>query len=941
MKNNKNAVLMVMALLSLPASAQVKIDSIAPHRYAAQSIDVGANANFSREQSTSAVSVITSESTNKRSAKNIGNSILGQGSGLISLQNSGNYAGINPTFYIRGMQSLDGNTPLFVVDGIERDIQYISAEEVESVSVLKDAAATALYGYKGANGVVLITTKRGKFNSKEIKVNLDHAINFMAHKPKFVDAQTYAKAMNEAYANDGFENPRYTQEEVDAFGSGKYPYLYPNVNWVDETFRNHSVTNMLNASFTGGGEKFKYYALLDLQYDNGFVKNPDTHEGYSTNNKYVKGNLRMNMDMILSKNTTMKVNLLGVLAESNAPGSSANLWNMVYGLPSAAFAVKGEDGKWGGNSTWAGTVNPVAQSQDAGYSRNHNRGIYTDLTIRQELPAVLKGLAVQGRIAYDHFSNIYENYSKTYVYGSPTVADWLDGEPQLGKAFTGGSESDLGASISTNSFSRRFHTDASADYQNTFGAHSIYSQLKYDYEFSDEFAINSTLYRQNISWYTHYGLLDRYFLDLALVESGSNRLAPGSKWALSPTVSAAWVLSKENFMKNLNWVDFLKLRASYGIIQTDILPESGWMYYMQQYQTTGGTYPFNSGFQSDFGRTYLDAIATSGLTREKTAKFNAGVDATLFGGLDFSFDGFYQRRSNIWVSTAGKYSSELGVDAPYEGDGIVDSWGWEASLDYNKQIGDVKFNIGANIDYYRSQIKEQDEAPKLYPNLVSTGHRVSQLFGYKAIGFFKDQADIDASKPQLLGSTPRPGDIKYEDVNGDGQIDTNDKTAIGYSTVAPEIYYNIHLGVEWKGLGVDAMFQGTGRYSGVLSTKSMYKPLVGNTTISQYYYDNRWTPETASTAKFPALSSTSNANNYNTNTLWMFDRSFFKLRNIEVYYNFPKAMLAKTKLLNAAKLYVRGVDLFSFDHLDESDPEVFGATNPLNRSIVAGLSVTF
>lgn len=932
---------MAMALLSLPASAQVKIDSIAPHRYAAQSIDVGANANFSREQSTSAVSVITSESTNKRSAKNIGNSILGQGSGLISLQKSGNYAGINPTFYIRGMQSLDGNTPLFVVDGIERDIQYISAEEVESVSVLKDAAATALYGYKGANGVVLITTKRGKFNSKEIKVNLDHAINFMTHKPKFVDAQTYAKAMNEAYANDGFENPRYTQEEVDAFGSGKFPYLYPNVNWVDETFRNHSVTNMLNASFTGGGEKFKYYALLDLQYDNGFVKNPDTHEGYSTNNKYVKGNLRMNMDMILSKNTTMKVNLLGVLAESNAPGNSASLWDMVYSLPSAAFAVKGEDGKWGGNSTWAGTVNPVAQSQDAGYSRNHNRGIYTDLTIRQELPAVLKGLAVQGRIAYDHFSNIYENYSKTYVYGSPTVADWLDGEPQLGKAFTGGSESDLGASISTNSFTRRLHADASADYQNTFGAHSIYSQLKYDYEFSDEFAINSTLYRQNISWYTHYGLLNRYFLDLALVESGSNRLAPGSKWALSPTVSAAWVLTKENFMKNLNWVDFLKLRASYGVIQTDILPESGWMYYMQQYQTTGGTYPFNSGFQSDFGRTSLDAIATSGLTREKAAKFNAGVDATLFGGLDFSFDGFYQRRSNIWVSTAGKYSSELGVDAPYEGDGIVDSWGWEASLDYNKQIGDVKFNIGANFDYYRSQIKEQDEAPKLYPNLVSTGHRVSQLFGYKAIGFFKDQADIDASKPQLLGSTPRPGDIKYEDVNGDGQIDTNDKTAIGYSTVAPEIYYNIHLGVEWKGLGVDAMFQGTGRYTGVLSTKSMYKPLVGNTTISQYYYDNRWTPETASTAKFPALSSTSNANNYNTNTLWMFDRSFFKLRNIEVYYNFPKAMLAKTKLLNAAKLYVRGVDLFSFDHLDESDPEVFGATNPLNRSIVAGLSVTF
>ena len=293
------------------------------------------------------------------------------------------------------------------------------------------------------------------------------------------------------------------------------------------------------------------------------------------------------------------------------------------------------------------------------------------------------------------------------------------------------------------------------------------------------------------------------------------------------------------------------------------------------------------------------------------------------------------------MSTDGKYSSELGVDAPYEGDGIVDSWGWEASLDYNKQVGDWKFNIGGNFDYYRSQIKEQDEAPVLYDNLRTTGHRVSQLYGYKAIGFFKDQADIDNSKPQLLGSTPRPGDIKYEDVNGDGRIDTNDKTAIGYSTVAPEIYYNLHLGVEWKGLGIDAMFQGTGRYTGVLTTKSMYKPLVGNTTISQYYYDNRWTPETAETAKYPALSSASNANNFNTNTIWMFDRSFFKLRNIEVYYHFPKSLLAKTGCLSAAKLYVRGVDLFSVDHLDVSDPESYGATSPLMRSIVAGLSVTF
>ena len=222
---------------------------------------------------TGSVTAVKGDELAARRTTQLSTALQGALSGVMVSRDNG-APGSSASIQIRGVTTIGDSSPLVIIDGIPGDINSVNPEDVESMSVLKDAAATALYGYKGANGVVLITTKRGKFNSKEIKVNLDHAINFMAHKPKFVDAQTYAKAMNEAYANDGFENPRYTQEEVDAFGSGKYPYLYPNVNWVDETFRNHSVTNMLNASFTGGGEKFKYYALLDLQYDNGFVKNP-------------------------------------------------------------------------------------------------------------------------------------------------------------------------------------------------------------------------------------------------------------------------------------------------------------------------------------------------------------------------------------------------------------------------------------------------------------------------------------------------------------------------------------------------------------------------------------------------------------------------------------------------------------------------------------------
>ena len=941
MKKNNIIALSVLASVGTPMLAQTQSDSINAGKYASQSIDVGANLNFDREQSTASVSVITSETTTKRTAKNIGNAILGQGLGLISLQHSGNYAGSNPTFYVRGLQSISGSSPLVLVDGIERDMKYISSEEVESVSVLKDAAAVALYGYKGANGAILITTKRGKANSKSVKISLDHSINFMANKPKFVDAQTYANAMNEAYKNDGKTTPRYSTEEVEAFGNGKYPYLYPNVNWLDETFRNHSVTNMLNASFQGGSQKFQYYAMLDLQYDNGFIKNPNENEGYSTNNKYVKGNLRMNLDAQITKSTQMKVNVLGVLSEANRPGNSADLWDMIYTLPSAAYPIKSERSVWGGNSVWDGTKNPVAQSQGAGYIKNHERGVYTDLTLRQNLSTVLPGLSAQARVAYDNFSNIFENHSKTYTFGSQLVNGWVDGEPELGTLYKGGSDSEMSTTASTNSFYRRTHFDIGLDYQQRFGQHSIYAMLRWDYETNDENALNSTINRQNLSLYTHYGWKDRYFMDLAFVESASNRLAPGSKWNFSPTVSGAWVISKESWMKNVKWINFLKARASFGIINADYLPNGSWNYYLQQYTISGGTYPFNSSWNSSSGgKTNLSRMATENLSHEQAYKYNLGLDATLFSGLDLTWDAYFQCRSHIWVLTDGKYTDLIGMDAPYEPDGKVNTWGTEFGLDYHKQLGNITFNLGGNLSYNRSKVVNKDEAPKLYDNLYETGHSIGQLFGYKAIGFFKDQADIDASTPQALGSTPRPGDVKYEDVNKDGIIDQNDKVAIGYSTTAPELYYNLHVGAEWKGLGFYAMFQGTGRYSAMLNTKSMYKPLVGNTTISQYYYDNRWTPETAATAKFPALSSSSNSNNYQNNTIFLADRSFFKLRNIEVYYNLPKSLLAKT-WLSAAKIYVKGNDLFCFDHMDVSDPESYGATNPLNRSIVAGLSVTF
>lgn len=931
-------VLSLFAGLCLPMTAQESNEE-QTDKFVGQTINVGAERLLTREETTGSVSVISSETTDRRSAKNIGNSIIGQGNGLISLQSGGRYADVNPTFYIRGLQTLNGkNSPLVMIDGIQRDIVSIAPEEVESVIVLKDAAAVALYGYKGINGAINIVTKRGKYNTRSVKVTYDHLFTSLANKPKFVDAYTYGLAVNEARINDGMTG-RYSNQELNALRDGTMPYLYPNVNWVDETFRDNAMTNKYNIEFRGGGEKFRYYTMLDLISNKGFVKEPGANEGYSTQDKYVKGNLRMNMDINLTKTTDLQVNLLGVLQETSRPGAQADLWDLVYTVPSAAFPIRDKNGVWGGSDTWAGTQNPVAQSVGAAYYKNHTRSLFADMKLTQDLSGLTKGLNAFVRISYDNIANIYEDHSKEYVY-SVNAPTWADGasEPTV-KSEIYGKDSEMGTDAKTNEFDRLLHFDVGFNYQRTFGDHSIYSQLKWDYENNDPNGTNNTVNRQNITWWSHYGYMNRYFVDLALVESGSSRLAPGTKWAFSPTLSAAWVISKEKFMENVKWVNFLKLRASAGIINVDNLPgDEVWSYYAQQYSTSGGTYPFDSGWNSSFGRSYLARVATTNPSHEKAYKYNVGVDAKLFGCLDVTLDLWKEHRTNIWVTSEGKYSEVFGMDPPYENAGIVNSKGIEVGLDYSKKLGQVEFNVGGNFSLNKNEIKEMLEEPRQYANLVQTGNPYGQLYGLEAIGLFKDEADIAASPTQNF-STVKPGDIKYRDVNGDNIIDANDKVAIGYSTTCPEIYYSLHLGAEWKRIGFYAMFQGTGNYSAVLNTKSMYWPLINNTNISQYAYDNRWTPQNQN-AKFPRLSSQSNANNYQTSTLWLADRSFIKLRNLEVYYKLPASWLKKTKVVNAAKLYVRGIDLFSFDHIDENNPEAYGI-NPMTKSVALGLSVTF
>lgn len=517
------------------------------------------------------------------------------------------------------------------------------------------------------------------------------------------------------------------------------------------------------------------------------------------------------------------------------------------------------------------------------------RNLFADMTLTQDLSGMLKGLRANAMLAYDSYSAIWEDHSKTYAYAGYTPT-WNDNGIPTYTTTTGGEPSEMGKDASINDWKRRFNFAASIDYTRSFGKHDLYTQAKWDYEYRDSYGLNTTIYRQNVSWYTHYGFNKRYYVDLALVGSESSLLAPGHKWAFSPTVSAAWVLSNENFLKDASWIDLLKLRASFGVINADYLPTDGsdtvYDYWTQIYTTTGTVYNFNNSYQSDFGSTLLNRLATANSTHEKAYKYNVGLDAMLFGGLNMTLEGYYQRRKDIWVSSNGKYTDVLGMDAPFENAGIVDSWGIEAGLDYTKHLGELTLNVGGNFQFHRNEIKEQLEEPRLYENLVQTGNQVGQIYGMQAVGYFQSQAEINKSLPQSFG-TLKPGDVKYQDVNGDGVIDTDDKIAIGYSTTAPEIYYSFHLGAEWKGLGFDVMFQGTANYSAILNTKAMFWPTLNTTSLSTYYYENRWTPENRN-ARFPRLTSESNGNNQQTSTLWVVDRSFLKMRNLEVYYKLPK-----------------------------------------------------
>ena len=913
----------------LPAGTVANEDNKAVHDENDEDVvPLGFGITRPKVELTAAVGSVGADNLTNRVTINPANALFGKIPGLAVMQNGGASWENDPTMIIRGVGTFRDASILTLVDGYERPISSLSLGEIESVTVLKDAAALAMYGIRGANGVLLVTTKRGDAQRDKVAISYEQGITQVRRIPDLLDAYGYASAMNEARLNDGL-TPLYSQQALDAFQSGSSPYFYPNVNWFDESFRDFGNTNNLKATFQGQTATARYFALLNYQSDNGMLGPVDANEGYSTQLTYGKFNFRSNVDVNVTPSTTLKIGLGGNLRAMNTPGTSvAAVMAALYNTPSAAYPVKTYNNIWGGTSNFGN--NPVAQISASGYRRTQIRELLADGSIEQKLDVVLPGLAVEAAVAFDNSATYSEGKIKQYEYQSISLTE---NNGVLDSVETGyGNDTELSYYHNLANQWNHATVQGKVKYDNEWNNQRINSILLYQQDKLVRNGQSNTYVHQLVAGNVHYANNGKYFADLSLAYSGTNVLPKGQRFGFFPALSAGWKIADESwFSKRV--VNDLKLRASWGMAGNDLIPQN-----LADVQFNGSTPYFFTGNNNISGGLQEGRLPSTGLTYESSTKYNIGVDASLLGMIDVNVDAFYDRRVNILVESDGLVSNVLGAAKPLLSEGVVTNKGVEAALKFYRNEGAFTYYIDGQFAFVRNKIEQMGEAFQPFSYLSRTGRSIGQTFGLEAIGFFKDQADIDNSPTQLF-SPVKPGDVKYRDQNHDGVINAYDEKALAFSGVNPEMYYSASVGMAYKGFGLDVLFQGVANKTLYLSAQSVFWPLIGNGTISDFSAD-RWTPATAETATLPRLTTLGNDNNYRPNSLWLVDGSYLKLRSVVLSYSLSQQVASKLRL-STARIILRGMDLFSIDRIDVVDPEAIGFTYPTYATYSLGVQIGF
>ncbi len=918
-----------------------KRDLIIKFEQVAQELEEVVVMGMGTQRKISTVAAVTSVDVGELQtpSSSVTNLLGGRVPGVISMQTSGEPGRNISEFWVRGISTFGANSSaLVLIDGLEGNLNSIDPADIESFSVLKDASATAVYGVRGANGVVLITTKRGQAGKLSITGRLNYTVSRLNRVPKYLGAYDYAVLANEARAVRN-ESPLYTGVELDIIQDGSDPDMYPDVNWQDEVLRDTGLRQSYYVSARGGAQVARYFLSLGVTNETA-AYNIDKNSLYSTNVGYKTYSYRANIDLELSPSTTLYFGTDGFLSDQKDPGvaSTNYIWNAQSNLNPLLLPKRYSNGQFPASGSGALT-SPLVQINYMGRRVNQEfNGKYT-LALDQDLSMFTEGLSFRAQGAYD----IDSYFTESRLLNPPLYQ--AVGRDQRGELITilRVPEGDISYGKSTNQY-RKYHFESTLNYERLFAEDHRVSGLIYYYLSDEKKTADATnnltsipLRYQGVSSRLTYGFKDTYMVDLNFGYTGSENFQPGRQYGFFPSAALGWVPSNYDFFQNgLPWFNFLKIRASYGSVGNDRISNLRFPYLTMV--NLGGGRPWGSAAEIEIiGESRIGA---DNLQWEKALKANIGVEGRLFNEkVSFVVDLFNDTRNGIFMQRVQVPDYAGLVTKPYSNIGRMSSYGSDGNIAYTKDITkEMSFTIRGNYTYSRNNVQHWEEENPPYPYQEASGYPYGTIRGYHAIGLFKDWDDINNS-PSQFGSV-MPGDIKYRDVNGDGVINTNDMTPLSYSTY-PLLMYGFGGEFRYKDLTLGVLFKGTGKtdffHVGYNSNGMGYVPFfrgdLGNVLSIVNDPANRWIPREYAIehgidlkyaenpdARFPRLSYGYNENNSQRSTFWMGDARYLRLQEVTINYNLKNDFLRKMKIASV-DLQLVGNNLLLWDKVKLFDPE--------------------
>jgi TonB-linked SusC/RagA family outer membrane protein len=921
---------------------------------------------------TGAVSSVSGVELRENPSASLQNTLAGRLPGFFSVQPSGRPGADGATFFIRGQSSYNSgsNSPLIIVDDIEYSYDQfarIDPNEIESLSILKDASTTAVYGVKGANGVVIITTRRGKIGPPRISARLETSMQRPTRIPKYLDAYETASLYNQAQISDNALNPstgftpRFTQTDLDHYKNGTDPYGHPNIDWYETLFKKFSKQYRANFDISGGTDKVKYFISLGGLFQDGMVKNFSKDQDVNGNYYHLRYNYRSNLDIKLTKTTDLRVDLYGNIGEINVPNMGSPFgyndvfyeYSSFYSLAPFAYPVYNPDGTYG-YSVWQlnggfnnaayNTNNVVGRLTHYGYGRVFENNMNFITSANQKLDFITKGLSFKGTVAYvsnygygktmtrDQFpSFIYNPSNDTYTPRDPNVY-------RVRRFFSG---------YTAGSTVRTLNVQAMINYDRSFGKHHIYGLILANQNTDVRGSTNLTynFIPNNFRGFTGrmgYNFKEKYLLEFNTAYNGSDRFSKANRYGLFPAASVGWNIAKEEFIKEkLSFIDQLKLRASYGLVGNDKIGTSFGYYYLPSW-TNAGT--LNLGTTSNvFTGIREGTLGNDEVSWEKEKKLDIGLDFAFFNSkLTGTIDYFRNERYDI-LTTRGTVSAVFGQTLPPVNLGIVKNQGYEIEINYNGQVGkDFSYRLKGTYSVAKNKIKFADEPSYAFKYQAFTGNSIGMQRVYRWIGYYKDSTDI-ANSP-VPSIKPYPGDLKYADLNKDGKIDGFDQEVTGYSNI-PNTTYGFQIGFNYKGFSINTFFQGARNFN-VRAVAEAIRPFSSNLTE---IHKHAWTPQLGDNARFPRLSLQAGASDaiQFPSTFYFISGNYLRLKTAEVAYTLPEKLVKRLHLGNI-RVYMNAYNLFTWTKLDklyDFDPEITTNTDrtiyPPQRTINFGTSITF